>query len=446
MDVLDLGVLAWWWGLVWALVVYVLVPAEAIRAGIRACRWRDAAPTALDAAAALAYVATVHVCALTLHGVSDGVAAVYLAVFVTLCLARRRPCRERVLLVADSVPPKVDGVTIFVCQAYAYLRARYAEVLVASGQVGSDAVPVTYLLPAAIPPHYPQHRLAFPLHWDLLADLVTRPPAVIVLFDFTPLSMATAALASILNIPTIWTHHTHIETSHMIVPWLSRAGLWPFLVKLVRLLLTPLATTHLPVSAYLQHQLAPLPLSKWPSGVSRDFYDGVPPAESAALRARWLAQGRTKVLLFVARLSSEKNWAALPALLAAHPSLAASARIVCIGDGPDRGRLEAALAPFGDAVLLEGEIVDRRALAACYAAADAFLLPSLSEAMPLVALEALAAGLPLFCLDEALLAEWPSHAYPWSAVAHDLPAKTDPLVYSWDQSMTVLASTIDALL
>lgn len=75
-------------------------------------------------------------------------------------------------------------------------------------------------------------------------------------------------------------------------------------------------------------------------------------------------------------------------------------QLVICGTGPLRTDLEAQAHELGIAghVRLEG-LVDNRVLAAYYAAADVFLLPSLLEAAPTVAFEALACGTPVISTD-----------------------------------------------
>ena len=70
------------------------------------------------------------------------------------------------------------------------------------------------------------------------------------------------------------------------------------------------------------------------------------------------------------------------------------ARLVLVGDGPERGRVQAVAEAEGvaDRVLFLGKQESVAELLAC---ADLFLLPSASEAFGLVALEAMACGVPV---------------------------------------------------
>lgn len=74
------------------------------------------------------------------------------------------------------------------------------------------------------------------------------------------------------------------------------------------------------------------------------------------------------------------------------------ARLVLIGDGPDRGRAQqtAALAGVKDRVLFVGKQESVAELLSC---ADLFMLPSETEAFGLVALEAMSCGVPVVATD-----------------------------------------------
>lgn len=103
---------------------------------------------------------------------------------------------------------------------------------------------------------------------------------------------------------------------------------------------------------------------------------------------RQRAQGRT-VLAYVGGLNPRKNVGALLQGLAERPGVALA---VC-GEGPLAGTLrqQAAELGLGERVLFLGQV---RSPQAVVGRADALVLPSRAEGMPLVALEAMAAGKP----------------------------------------------------
>lgn len=120
------------------------------------------------------------------------------------------------------------------------------------------------------------------------------------------------------------------------------------------------------------------------------------PEEAEALRARLGVSGEERVVLAVGRLSAEKAHADLLSAFRLLPEAAPGVKVklVIVGDGPERVRLEEAAAAhdLSDKVLFVGQISD---VSPYYAAADVLALPSHTEGSPYVLLEAMAAGLPV---------------------------------------------------
>lgn len=115
-------------------------------------------------------------------------------------------------------------------------------------------------------------------------------------------------------------------------------------------------------------------------------------------RAEFGFEPGDKVIGACGRLTEQKGMLhlvrALPELLKTHPA----ARLLIVGDGPQRADLsaEAAKSGVGDRVTLTG---NRDDLPELMRAMDLFALPSLWEGQPLVLLEAMAAGVPIVATD-----------------------------------------------
>jgi len=120
----------------------------------------------------------------------------------------------------------------------------------------------------------------------------------------------------------------------------------------------------------------------------------VSPAERQRIRAKW-GLGDQEVLIAAAgRLTPQKNFEALVAALAEVGRSAPSWQCVVAGDGELRTALEQQIAglDLGARIRLAGLVPD---LPELMAAADLFCMTSRFEGLPLVLLEALAAGLPV---------------------------------------------------
>ncbi|MCE0483653.1 MAG: glycosyltransferase [Methylacidiphilales bacterium] len=120
-----------------------------------------------------------------------------------------------------------------------------------------------------------------------------------------------------------------------------------------------------------------------------------PAPRDPSLRADLGLPADKKILLYVGRLSPEKNiemlLAAFEALHARHPH---AYHLVVVGDGPLRRVLPATRHRTNGALTWRSYIQDNAGLTRYYHAADLFIHPGVCETFGLVVLEAQACGLP----------------------------------------------------
>lgn len=134
-----------------------------------------------------------------------------------------------------------------------------------------------------------------------------------------------------------------------------------------------------------------------PAGVAPEFFDGA--ARAAEARTRWHVPER--FMLAVSTVEPRKNYVRLVRAFARSGLASADVALVIAGRlDSDTGPVRRAASEAGvdGAVRLLGE-VPREALPPLYAAAAAFVLPSLYEGWCLSLAEALAAGLPVLTSD-----------------------------------------------
>jgi glycosyltransferase involved in cell wall biosynthesis len=118
------------------------------------------------------------------------------------------------------------------------------------------------------------------------------------------------------------------------------------------------------------------------------------PDPAAGERLRELAGGDGPIVLAAGRLSPEKGFDTLVEATARLTHAVPTARVTLFGEGPERPRLERRAAELGirDRFVMPGFRDDLDALLPW---ADVLVLPSLTEGLPNVALEASAAGVPV---------------------------------------------------
>lgn len=123
---------------------------------------------------------------------------------------------------------------------------------------------------------------------------------------------------------------------------------------------------------------------------------GIEPARLPAAGRQPRAPGRPLEILSVGRLSPEKGQLGLVEAFAAAVDRGLDARLVLVGDGPDRDRIREAVATrrLEARVELRGRLAEAAVLEAM-ARADVFALASFMEGLPVVLMEAMALGLPV---------------------------------------------------
>jgi glycosyltransferase involved in cell wall biosynthesis len=167
-----------------------------------------------------------------------------------------------------------------------------------------------------------------------------------------------------------------------------------------------------------------------PNGIDLDCWQ----RNDREQRRRTLGIGLEFVFVYVGRLEPVKQVPELiSAFLTAQSRLPHPARLLIVGDGSEMTKCRSVLSasPLADTVILLGEKRDTREY---YAAADAFVLNSLSEGTPRALLEAMALGLPAICTSVGGVPEM-LHGFGWltaagnreSMVAALLEAARDPL-------------------
>lgn len=289
----------------------------------------------------------------------------------------------RVAIVTESFFPQVNGVTNTVRHTVDRLLATGHEAIVIApgpGLTGYRTVRVVRVRSVSLP-GYRSFSLGLP---DVAVEraLAQFRPDVVHLASPIALGAVGLRAARRLGIPTVAVYQTDIggfarqygiRADAVVARWVGRIH------RRVDRTLVPSTASHAQLEA-----LGVTDLHLWRRGVSLDLFG--PERRSEELHAHWTRRKPDQVVVgYVGRLAAEKQVRRLVEL-APIPG----ARLVVIGDGPARGRLEKRLPHAKFTGMLRGGD-----LARAFASLDVFVHPGEAETFCQTVQEAQASGVPV---------------------------------------------------
>lgn len=307
--------------------------------------------------------------------------------------------RLEIAFVTETFPPEVNGVAMTVGRLVHGMRERGHRVDVirpCQGEADAGGEHET-ALPGFPLPGYPGLRFGLPAGRRLARLWRLRRPDLVHVVTEGPLGWSAVATARRLGIPVTSGFHTNFDrySVHYGLGWMR-----PAVAAYLRTLHRRTRATMVPTEA-LAADLAGEGIAGVRvvgRGVDTRLFD--PARRSAELRTRWGAVEATPVCLYVGRLAAEKNLGLIEQAFAGIRAVRPDARLVWVGDGPQRAGLAARHPEQHFAGQRTGE-----ELAAHYASADLFLFPSLTETYGNVVAEAMASGLAVLAYRSAAAAE-----------------------------------------
>ena len=265
--------------------------------------------------------------------------------------------KYRILIVGDSIAPKIDGVATRTTKACELLPkwGHSIHILTSARSEPLLGLPVTRL-PGIVPSFYPQHSLTLP-GFAMVTTLFRFRPHVVHLFDENIVNAFMVALCALVGVPTVFSHHTRVDLLiERYVPQLATLGLHRLALRALQRWLGGLSSGHLTVGEDMRLQLLSAGCTgvrPWSVGCDMELFKPSVRDEGRGVGSmRWeLTGGRPdlRIILYVGRVSAEKGLDLLPAVIDAMNcgggtdggSGSGEAHFVVVGDGPFLGELRA---------------------------------------------------------------------------------------------------------
>jgi glycosyltransferase involved in cell wall biosynthesis len=301
----------------------------------------------------------------------------------------------RVALITDTFTPQVNGVTTVLTRMRDAIESAGLEVTVVGPRYPGNRNSANgsgLCIPSLPLPIYPAIRLSAPFSQRVKRHLDEFGPDVIHVPTEGPLGLLGRRYALRRGLPLITSFHTDfpLYARHYGAGWLE-AAVWRWLVwfhEPAKLIQTPgeAVLRKLEERGLKQAKL-------WGRGVeTRRFRPGL--RQDSWRTVRGIAPDQLLVV-HVGRLAREKNTdLLLDAWSEAHAHLDDRAVFLLVGDGP-MAKVIDRRAPW----IRRIGFISRDELAEIYANSDICVLPSTTETLGLVALEAMASGLAVIAAD-----------------------------------------------
>ena len=330
----------------------------------------------------------------------------------------------KILITTDWYKPVINGVVTSVTNLEEGLRGAGHDVriLTLSNDLHSYRKEnVTFIGSIGVGVIYPNARLRARLNDPLVQELIDwKPDVVHSQCEFSTFSFA-KRIAHESGCPLIHTYHTVYEDfTHYFSP---NVRLGHFLARKFSHYIASQTDAVIVPTEKIRNMLRSYqitqPIRTVPTGLKMGaFLAPLPPEKRTVLRrARGLREGDL-ALTYIGRLAQEKS---IGELLRFLPDTPQNVRLLLVGDGPYREKLEAQVRELGIAgrVIFSGMAAPER-VADYYKVGDIFVSASRSETQGLTYIEAMASGLPLLCrkddcLSGVLLPEVNGFAYTTEA-------------------------------
>jgi glycosyltransferase involved in cell wall biosynthesis len=325
----------------------------------------------------------------------------------------RRWLRDIFLKMTGAIPPElqnrkrawftdtlddVNGVATTICKMTAAGLAAGEKLIVITSRrdLSVDDIPIKNFRPIGEfeLPEYELQRLSFPPIMQILDYVQREQFTEIIISTPGPMGLTGLLAAKMLNLQTSGIYHTDIPEYVRILTedrFLESLA-WSYMHWLYGQMDTVFVNSEQYRKCWVDRGFAPEKLKILPRGLDTDLFN--PTRRDLAFWPGSGTNGAEIRLLYVGRISREKD---LDVLVAAYRKVRAQGhpvKLYVVGHGPYSKALAAALP---DAVFLG--YLTGEPLAKAYASADVFVFPSTTDTFGNVVIEAQASGLPVIVSD-----------------------------------------------
>jgi glycosyltransferase involved in cell wall biosynthesis len=246
-------------------------------------------------------------------------------------------------------------------------------------------------------PEYPQLKLYYPPLLEVLNYCYNEKFTNIHSATPGPLGLVALAVARILRIPICGTYHTAVPqyTAALTEDQAMGELMWRFMVWYygqMDLVYVPSRSTG---EELINKGISPEKITVYPRGIDIDAFH--PSKRNGIFKRRYGIDESALKLLYVGRVSKEKDLPLLVELMKRLSKIRAGVHLVVVGDGPYLAEMKMAMR--GLPVTFTGFLFGLD-LAEVYASSHLFVFPSTTDTFGNVVLEAQASGLPVIVSDK----------------------------------------------
>jgi 1,2-diacylglycerol 3-alpha-glucosyltransferase len=317
----------------------------------------------------------------------------------------------KIALFTETYLPTINGVVTHVKMLKEGLTAMGHQVLIVTAVPGKKSPPdtpdVMYCSAARLNSIY-NYNVASPWSYTRLKRLREFNPDIIHMHNEFGIGISGLFIAQVLNVPTVYTLHTIYEDY---IYYLSdNKYMQKFLAQVISTYAKALETSVDAIigpSRKVEHYLRGMGVTKAvhaiPNAVETELFDRktIPCGQAHAIRQKYGIAEDECLFCFCGRLGHEKNVAWLLDAYAAHIRPEDKIKLMIIGGGPLEQELREQARALRIDVAFTGA-VEHEQLPPYYAAANAYITPSVTDTCSISMLEGMAMGLPVLHIRDDL--------------------------------------------